>query len=73
MKTNDKPKLFQRILSTIWVKLLPVYIPAGRGCVLAMWSAPRMPVKSWMDYFSSLRVTIRKNGNPIAVIKKGTL
>lgn len=43
------------------------------GITIAIWTAPTEPVKHWMNYLKSMRITLRKNSKVLFVIKKGEI
>jgi len=57
-------------------KLLPIYIPASRRFStklhLAIWNCGTRP-QSLLQALKDIRITIRKNGAPVVVIKKGAI
>lgn len=58
------------------MNILPIYIPASRRFSdklhLAIWNCGMRPQSFWQA-IKDTRVTLRKNGEPIWVIKKGSL
>jgi len=63
-------------MKNIIEKLLPIYIPASRRYStrlhLAIWNCGMGP-QTLLQVFKDIRITIRKNGNPLFVIKKGAV
>ena len=59
------------LITTMATKLLPIYISITPTYTLALWSGPTIPVRNSWDYLKALRITIRKDGSPVFVIKKG--
>ena len=69
-----------KILDKITCKYLPLYINLWpTQFIFALWSAPirytgckNLPDR-WDSSWKALRITIRKNHNPIIILKKGTI
>lgn len=54
-------------------RLLPIYIPSyNTKYCLAIWNGGTRPQTFWQAV-KDTRITIRKNGEPIFVIKKGAI
>ena len=57
-------------------ELLPIYIPKERRFSdklhLAIWNCGTRP-QTWKQVLKDIRITIRKKGEPIFVIKKGAI
>jgi hypothetical protein len=54
-------------------KILPIYIPSSKSkYCLAIWNCGMRPQTRWQA-LKDIRITIRKEGSPIFVIKKGAI
>ncbi len=60
----------------IFDKLLPIYIPKSARFTdrlhLAIWNCGTRPQTFWQA-IRDIRITVRKHGDPIFVIKKGSI
>lgn len=73
MKKNN---VANRVKKLIFEKALPFYFPRNNayvgGWCFAIWNCGTRP-QTLLQSFKDTRITIRKNGSPKYVIKKGDL